>query len=281
MVRDLHANPLYGIYRGRVVGTDENERYAAGRLKVLIPDLQGSNVTFDDLPWALPLFPIGGSAKVQDTTEGAKEGDTRKVDYGMISIPKLDSNVAVFFEGGDINAPVWLGSWFERAVPSKAVYQYGRDYPKIHCWSIPGEMRIRMVEHEVFEIDLGESGEDVAYNEGDPNADPPVEGAWEEKEHKEYETYIRMDLRRKRMTIRSKYQMDIVCGEKLSIRAPDIQLSAAVETEYDEEGNVVSKTGGTLRLSAYDAEAQEGTSIRMTTTSVRCGAKHTSGFHDH
>ena len=67
----------YGKYRGVVVNNVDPLRI--GRIMAKVPDIT------DEMPWALPCFPIGG------------------INMGFFSIPPIGSNVWIEFEKGDIN----------------------------------------------------------------------------------------------------------------------------------------------------------------------------------
>ena len=82
--------PSYlGKYRGLV--TDNRAPEHRGRLKAKCPLVFGEEV----LDWALPCVPFGGNAGM-----------------GFYAIPPVGSGVWLEFEQGDVNRPVWVGTWW-------------------------------------------------------------------------------------------------------------------------------------------------------------------------
>ena len=92
------------FYRGIV--EDDKDPLGIGRLKVRVIGLYDGYRT-EDLPWAYPAFPIGGSSG-----------------YGFWMIPKKGDTVWVTFEGNynlrpDTTKPIWIGTWFGKGEPTK------------------------------------------------------------------------------------------------------------------------------------------------------------------
>ena len=77
----------YGKYRGVVTNT--NDPNGAGRIKVRVPKVTGTNET----KWCLPCLPYMGRG------------------HEIVFIPKVGDNVWVEFEDGNINFPIWTGCW--------------------------------------------------------------------------------------------------------------------------------------------------------------------------
>lgn len=91
-------NKYYGKYRGLVADNMDPEK--RGRLKLQVPSLMGESVS----GWALPCMPYGGLE-----------------DQGLFIIPDVDAQVWVEFEAGDINLPIWTGTfWREQEIPEEA-----------------------------------------------------------------------------------------------------------------------------------------------------------------
>lgn len=80
----------YGKYRGHVSDNQDPEK--RGRLKLRIPPVLGNEET----DWALPCLPYGGATG-----------------YGLFMVPKVDAQVWVEFEEGDIHRPLWTGTFWQ------------------------------------------------------------------------------------------------------------------------------------------------------------------------
>jgi uncharacterized protein involved in type VI secretion and phage assembly len=83
---------FYGKYRGQVV--DNADPANLGRLKVKVPSVLGSDIVTG---WALPCMPYGGDA-----------------DQGFLFIPEKDAGVWVEFEEGDLEFPIWVGTFWSK-----------------------------------------------------------------------------------------------------------------------------------------------------------------------
>jgi len=92
---NMTGNHYRGIYRALVVNNIDPEN--GGRIQVRVYGLHSQDrneVPNKSLPWALPaMAPMGGSSYV-----------------GMFSVPEIDSNVWVFFDGGNHNLPVYFAN---------------------------------------------------------------------------------------------------------------------------------------------------------------------------
>lgn len=79
------------IYRGVVVSTADPDK--VGRIKVRVFGIFDETIASNDLPWAVPAYPIfSGSGS----------------NYGQWAVPEVGSQVFVFFEGCDIYQPVYF-----------------------------------------------------------------------------------------------------------------------------------------------------------------------------
>jgi uncharacterized protein involved in type VI secretion and phage assembly len=89
---------FYGKYRGLVVNNVDPEQ--RGRVQVIVPDVSNVAIT----TWAMPCIPFGGQQS------------------GFFMVPPMGSGVWVEFEQGDLDYPVWVGSYWGSAseVPSLA-----------------------------------------------------------------------------------------------------------------------------------------------------------------
>ena len=82
----------YGKYRGFVVNNADPEQL--GRLKLTVPSVLGDEVVTG---WALPCVPYGGAAG-----------------QGSLFIPDVDAGVWVEFEEGDLEFPIWTGTFWSK-----------------------------------------------------------------------------------------------------------------------------------------------------------------------
>lgn len=80
----------YGKYRGIVV--ENNDPKKLGRLKVKVPSVLGKEVVTG---WAMPCVPYGGAEN-----------------RGFFFIPEIKSGVWVEFEEGDLEFPIWSGTYW-------------------------------------------------------------------------------------------------------------------------------------------------------------------------
>lgn len=83
---------FYGKYRGIVV--DNQDPVKLGRLKLNVPSVLGSDVVTG---WATPCAPYGGAA-----------------DVGFLFIPDVGAGVWTEFEEGDLEFPIWTGSFWSQ-----------------------------------------------------------------------------------------------------------------------------------------------------------------------
>ena len=83
----------HGKYRGFVVGNEDPERL--GRLQLKVPSVLGEDVVTG---WATPCVPYGGAAN-----------------EGILFIPERDAGVWVEFEEGDLEFPVWVGTFWTKS----------------------------------------------------------------------------------------------------------------------------------------------------------------------
>jgi len=81
---------FYGKYRGFVVNNMDPKRL--GRLTLRIPSVLGSEVITG---WAMPCVPYGGQKN-----------------QGFLCIPEVGAGVWVEFEEGDLEFPIWVGTFW-------------------------------------------------------------------------------------------------------------------------------------------------------------------------
>src|SRR6266536_570716 len=83
---------FYGKYRAIVVDNQDPSRL--GRLRLKVPSVLGPDVVTG---WATPCAPYGGAA-----------------DQGFLFVPERDAGVWVEFEEGDLEFPIWVGTFWTR-----------------------------------------------------------------------------------------------------------------------------------------------------------------------
>ena len=81
---------FYGKYRGFVVSTEDPKHL--GRLRLQVPSVLGPEVVTG---WALPCVPYGGQEN-----------------QGFLCIPEVGAGVWVEFEEGDLEFPIWVGTFW-------------------------------------------------------------------------------------------------------------------------------------------------------------------------
>ena len=263
-----------GIYAGIVLMNDKDEprNKHAGKCKVHVPEIHGQNVDAEVLPWALPCFPTP-----INFNKGA----------GIIYVPQKDDTVWVMFEGGRVDNPVWIGGYVPSGrIPARARYATRYEYPDAQIIRLADGQMIRLINGRSVEIFAGKDKSET---------------------HEEYDTYIKMDLVKKKMEIVSKYNLKIKSDQKLELNAPNIVIDArksftstgkpiTSEEGTDADGNpvITPKEGTYLELKCTDASGETGgfsensdgtysassasARIRITPDSIKATAKHVSGF---
>jgi len=81
---------FYGKYEGVV--TDVGDPLKIGRIRARVPAVLGEQV---ETSWALPCLPAGGSK-----------------DAGLLFLPQAGATVWVEFAAGDVNRPIWSGTFW-------------------------------------------------------------------------------------------------------------------------------------------------------------------------
>ncbi|MGB8508486.1 MAG: phage baseplate assembly protein V [Pyrinomonadaceae bacterium] len=85
-------NRYFGKYRAFVVDNADPE--SRGRLRLRVPHVLGGEVVSG---WALPCAPYGGAANM-----------------GNLFIPEVEAGVWVEFEAGNLDYPVWVGTFWSK-----------------------------------------------------------------------------------------------------------------------------------------------------------------------
>jgi len=81
----------FGKYRAIV--TDNKDPEKRGRLRFVVPAVLADQ----ESDWALPCLPYGGTSQ-----------------QGMFMVPEIDAQIWVEFEEGDINRPIWVGTFWQQ-----------------------------------------------------------------------------------------------------------------------------------------------------------------------
>jgi len=150
-----------GLYRGYVINNDDSDldQPYLGRLQVHVPEVYGEVEDTSLLPWAWPCIPAfgGGLTKPDENGEGGGRSNV------VLALPPIGATVWIMFEQGDIQVPVWMGTWFgkQTEMPSEAkTYDdlQGRSgaYPEIFLIKTPWSdtAMIRIVGNDVVQIRL-------------------------------------------------------------------------------------------------------------------------------
>jgi len=97
-----------GNYRGKVVSNTDPS--SLGRIKVEVFGVF-DGIDAEDIPWAVPAFPLSSGAGVG---------------YGSFAVPEVDSHVWCFFESGDIYQPVYFAEAADgvHGLPSERTTNY-------------------------------------------------------------------------------------------------------------------------------------------------------------
>ena len=123
--QDIGATPEYlriGLRPGIVV--DDKDPETSGHLRVRVSAFYGHPdedeiIEDDELPWAKPCFPACGDG------------------LGIMAVPSIGAEVWVGLEGGDLEAPVWMGGMFPTSqVPAEFSGAYN-DGPKAYIIKTP------------------------------------------------------------------------------------------------------------------------------------------------
>ncbi len=125
----------FGKYRGFVVDNEDPER--RGRLRLRVPAVLADAVT----GWALPCLPFGGLPQ-----------------QGLFTVPGVDAQVWVEFEGGDLSCPIWTGTFWQQSGDSPAPAE--RTAPTARILQTPSGHRL------VFDDEAGEERISIEHASG-------------------------------------------------------------------------------------------------------------------
>jgi hypothetical protein len=91
-------NNFFGVYKG--ICTNNVDPENLNRIRAIVPQVYGTDKT--ETGWALPCLPVQNPATATSFT--------------LFSVPVTGQGVWIMFEGGDVNYPVWLGTWNYQSV---------------------------------------------------------------------------------------------------------------------------------------------------------------------
>lgn len=112
--RPTNDTGYFGKYRGEVADNKDPEN--RGRLRLFVRHL-GENY---QTAWALPCLPFGGAPET-----------------GMFFVPDNGSRVWVEFEQGDINFPIWTGTYWDSQTDPPAEARPEEDDPVRRAFKTP------------------------------------------------------------------------------------------------------------------------------------------------
>jgi len=120
----------YGIYRARVKSNEDNDNRGQpdpfGRLTVYVPSV-GDTESTSRVAW--PIAPAAGGG------------------WGFKTLPPAESNVYVIFEGGRLDAALWIGGWWARGqIPSEL------NKAETNWWITPGGHQVVMDDQDGAEV---------------------------------------------------------------------------------------------------------------------------------
>jgi len=245
---------VIGPYAGKVLDVDDSqdEDGPLGRIKVWVPQLHGEEYEDkpDDIPWARPL----GFAN-----PGVGEDEVKR---GTFFVPLKNMWTFVFFEGGSIDYPLYLGGWFGKPegtpeIPEEFLSSdYGAQYPEIpgivfppfslqlHGVKTPQAVTLKWGDDVLIEIDT------TPWNNDDPTVAVKIENEdW-------------------KLLLQSKGDITIDTEKTLTLKAKELvaEIEEKVEVEVT-DGTSVIKTTGDNKLQSESRLVGE--------------APHATGFENH
>jgi uncharacterized protein involved in type VI secretion and phage assembly len=138
---------FYGKYRGFVVDNTDPENL--GRLKLRVPSLLGPEVVTG---WAMPCVPYGGMAN-----------------QGFLFIPEVGAGVWVEFEEGDLEFPIWVGTfWSKPGGDSELPKTHtGDGAEKQNTQSASSRKIIKTVRGHTIQLEDGDGDERILISDGE------------------------------------------------------------------------------------------------------------------
>lgn len=183
---------FYGKYRGFVVSSADPK--CLGRLRLQVPSVLGPDVVTG---WAMPCLPYGGQNN-----------------QGLLCIPEEGAGVWVEFEEGDLEFPIWVGTfWSEPGGES--------EWPKLN--DADGKEQINQQKPPTRKIIKTKKGHTIQL---------------EDKDNEEMVTIIqRIDGQRFNIIVMDKDGMKLVAAGDMVIAGQNITLEA--EAKLTLKGNPV------------------------------------------
>ena len=137
---------FFGKYRGWVVDNEDPARL--GRLRLSVPSVLGPDVVTG---WASPCAPYGGAA-----------------DQGLFLVPEREARVWVEFEEGDLEFPVWVGTfWSKPADGSQVPRPNGTDGAEDgEPQTVPTCKTIRTLKKHTLQFEDADGAEGILLREG-------------------------------------------------------------------------------------------------------------------
>ncbi len=135
---------FYGKYRGFVVDNADPEQL--GRLKLQVPSVLGDKVVTG---WAMPCVPYGGAAN-----------------QGTFFIPENEAGVWVEFEEGDLEFPVWVGSFWSKPGGESELPKPNDDQDDSNRQETPTRKIIKTLKGHTVQFEDGEGDEMILIVEG-------------------------------------------------------------------------------------------------------------------
>lgn len=131
------------IYRARVVEVDieeDGEKNKYGAVRVYIPDLMNKEIDteLDEFKNGILAYPANM------LMGGYNEDDPEESSFfaaAGVFVPKKNSYVRVYFEGGDLERAFYLGPWHDKIAPLPAVNRNVDEPHKVYTVVISGEGR--------------------------------------------------------------------------------------------------------------------------------------------
>jgi uncharacterized protein involved in type VI secretion and phage assembly len=137
---------FFGKYRGRVVDNEDPARL--GRLRLRVPSVLGPDVVTG---WASPCAAYGGAAG-----------------QGLFVVPEPEAGVWVEFEEGDLEFPIWVGTfWTKPALGSQVPRPNGADGAEAsEQQKVPTCKTLKTLKKHTLQFEDADGAEGILLREG-------------------------------------------------------------------------------------------------------------------